>query len=349
MIYQLNKLNNSESGGNLDEQTKNKQKNNTPDEAERVKLDQIIKMLFSVSKKMLIDTLNGLFNESFNPDDVNIKVNKTATEFVPDDLEFNIIRADSFFNIEAKNKPYHFHIEYELSGNDMTIRVFEYAIQKALENQRLEGKKGRRRKKRLYLPRSLVIHFTKNKKIPDKYELEIVFPNGDSYEYTVDVMKYWNYTEKDLIAKKLYNLLPLQIFLLRAELDKVKNQQQPAASRNKAKKIIDKIFMLLNELHEQGEIISDDYSKLITGFTEILRHIDDRYNLELIGEIKMLKNIVDTKILKRANEAEKKLQDERAKLIEGVKKMLSNGEPVNKIVDYMGITEEEINGIQQTN
>jgi hypothetical protein len=60
----------------------NNRENKTSKQNERVKLDQIIKLLFSVSKTMLVNTLNGLFNEDFNPDDVNVNISKTSTEFV---------------------------------------------------------------------------------------------------------------------------------------------------------------------------------------------------------------------------------------------------------------------------
>ena len=321
----------------------NKPTENNKPEKERIRLDEIIKLLFNVSKQTLVNTLNGLFNEQFNSDDVDIKISKTSTEFVPDNLD--IIRADSFFKLEAANKPYHYHIEYQLNANDMTIRVFEYAIQKALENKRVDGRTSR---KILYLPRSLVIHFEKSDSIPDQYELEIVFPNGDSHEYTIAIMKYWEYTDKKLIDKKLYNLLPLQVFLLRAELDKVmksNNEKEQNTAISRAKEMTSKIFTVITELHEEHEINSDDYNKIITGLTEIMNHIDNKYNIKLGGEIEMIKTIADENILKRARQAEQALQSEKAKT---AKKMLLNNEPIDKIIDYTGLTEQEIQNIQKT-
>ena len=309
-------------------ETENGIKKETPED-KRIKLDQIIKLLFNVSHTTLVNTLNGLFNENFNPDDVNVKINKTSTEFVPDNLD--IIRADSFFKLEANGKPYHYHIEYQLNSNDITIRVFEYAIQKALENRRVE--RSGKKKKRLYIPRSLVIHFEKSKSIPDKYELEIEFPDGYVHEYTIDVMKYWEYTEDKLINKKLYNLLPLQIFLLRAELDKVmkaNDKQAQETAITGAKETINKIFTIINKLLDEEKINSEDYDKIISGLTEIMNHLDDKYNLELGGEIEMIKTVADKNILKRATKAEKaqeqaeqKLQQERIEIAKNFIDILS--------------------------
>jgi predicted small metal-binding protein len=234
-----------------------------------------------------------------------------------------------------------------LSGSDITVRVFEYAIQKALENQRIDGKKD---KKVLYLPRSLVIHFEKNSRIPEQYELEIVFPNGESHEYTVDIMKYWEYTDKKLMDKKLYNLLPLQVFLLRTELKKVMKEgdrQNGKLAKSRAKEISDKIFVLITELHEEQKINSDDYNKIITGLTEIMRHLDVKYNLKLRGEIEVIKTIADKNILKRANQAEQALQKEKEKNIEIMKKLLLKNISMEEIMDY-GFTKQEIQDVQKT-
>lgn len=40
---------------------------------EEIKLDQILKVLFRLSKKVMVNLLNGLFDENFCEDDVNIE------------------------------------------------------------------------------------------------------------------------------------------------------------------------------------------------------------------------------------------------------------------------------------
>ncbi|WP_394884703.1 hypothetical protein [Clostridium butyricum] len=59
----------------------------------RVKLDEVLKSLFNVSKKVLIEMMNSLFHEN--------------NEFVTDDSD--IIRGDLFLKISNDNKPYHYH------------------------------------------------------------------------------------------------------------------------------------------------------------------------------------------------------------------------------------------------
>ena len=83
--------------------------NNKQERRESVKLDQILKLLFKVSNKTLVNTINGLFNEKFEPGDITVSVSKTATEFVKDSLD--ILRADMFLKLEKGDKKRHFHIE----------------------------------------------------------------------------------------------------------------------------------------------------------------------------------------------------------------------------------------------
>ena len=77
---------------------------------ESAPIDQILKLLFCVSKQMMVDTLNGLFGEDFSPEDVEIDISKTATEFVSNNLD--MIRADLFLKLMKSKKPRHYHVEF---------------------------------------------------------------------------------------------------------------------------------------------------------------------------------------------------------------------------------------------
>lgn len=47
---------------------------------EKVKLDQVLKFLFSTSNKVLIKLLNGVFDEDFDENEVSLTV--TNNEFI---------------------------------------------------------------------------------------------------------------------------------------------------------------------------------------------------------------------------------------------------------------------------
>ena len=100
---------------------------------ERIKLDEILKMLFSTSNKVLVKLLNGIFDEDFSEDEVEVYV--TNNELVKS--SFDVIRGDRFFklynklgtNLEKHNMNY--HIEFQTTNDKtMVVRMFEYAFKK---------------------------------------------------------------------------------------------------------------------------------------------------------------------------------------------------------------------------
>ena len=310
---------------------------NKKERRESVKLDQILKLLFKVSTKTLVNAINGLFNENFEPDDITVTVSKTATELIKDTLD--VIRADMFLKVTQEDNKRHFHAEYQLSpDNNMGIRVFEYGIIKALETSREDNSDD------IILPKAVVIHFEGSGNIPDQYKKGVVFPNGTRNEYTVDVIKYWTLDDKELIDKKLYNLLPLQLFTLRAELDKITadgSEPSKQTATTKAKTEIDKIVGLVEQLYQDNEINADDHDKIITGLAELVKHLDERYKLN-----QKLSGVNDViKVLNIARKAESKIRNDQA--IEMAEKMLLNKEPIEKIIEYTGLTEKRILAIEK--
>ena len=75
---------------------------------EAVKLDEVLKSLFSTSKKVLINLLNGIFDENFHEDEVGITI--ANNEFIKDSYE--VIRGDMFFEIkDSDDKKMYYHID----------------------------------------------------------------------------------------------------------------------------------------------------------------------------------------------------------------------------------------------
>lgn len=96
-----------------------------------VKLDEILKRLFTTSDKVLIKLLNAIFEENFNPNEVNVSI--TNSEFIDDTLD--VLRADMIFKVfEKGNNKFdknkmNYHIEFQTKNdNTMVIRTFEYGF-----------------------------------------------------------------------------------------------------------------------------------------------------------------------------------------------------------------------------
>ena len=77
-------------------------------------------------------------------------------------------------------------------------------------------------------------------------------------------MKYWEYDDEELLNKKMYPLLPLQLFNLRKELEYARKKNDIAKIQylgQEAKGIAEKIAMESKKLFEEKEIVGDDFHK----------------------------------------------------------------------------------------
>ena len=163
---------------------------------EKVKLDEILKFLFSTSKKVLVNLLNGIFQENFNADEVNLSVSNN--EFIMD--TFDTLRGDVFFDIlNNQSRKISYHLEFQTRNDStMVIRMFEYGFKKGKEQS-----SNRDDFKTIYFPKQKVIFIERNKNIKDVIKLKIVLPDEQSFIYSVPVMKYWEYTDKELIENRV--------------------------------------------------------------------------------------------------------------------------------------------------
>jgi len=326
----------------LSEETENKQ-----ERKESVKLDEIMRLLFDMSKETLVNMLNGLFGETL--DTALVDITKDNAKFVNEQLE--IIEGDLFLRvfIPGTTKPHLFHIEFQTSEDGtMAIRVLKYDINKAVENQRLTGNNN---EFILYMPQSLVIHIEAHENIPDEYKAVIIFADGDVKEFKVPVLKYWKLSDEYLIKYNLFPLLPLQIFLLRAELDKLtKNKDIKAkqAAILKAQDIAEKIAKEAVELNKAGRLIGEDYRKVLAAIANLFIHLNNRYNGddELNERVKSVLVELDFSDNNKIRIIEEK--GEHKKAVETAKKMLLKNKPIDEIIEFTGLTEKEIKEIQKT-
>lgn len=270
-----------------------------------MKLDEVLKFLFSTSNKVLVKLLNGIFDEKFDVDEVELTVSNN--EFVEDDL--GILRGDMFFDILNKNhNKASYHIEFQTKNdNTMVIRMFEYGFKKGKE-QLKNSKKFKEEIKTIYFPKQKVIFFEENKSIENQLKLKIIFPDEQEIIYTVDVIKYWEYTDKELKEKKMYPLMPLQLFNLRKELEKAHNKNDLKKIKElsqKAKNLAEKLAKESAKLFEEDEILGEDFHKMLLAIQNLIEYLNRNYmkdeNIE--NEVnKMTKTLYDPEVEKRGIE-----------------------------------------------
>jgi len=97
--------------------------------------------------------------------------------------------------------------------------------------------------------------------------MRIIFPDGQELKYNILIMKYWEYTDNDLINNKMYPLLSLQIFKLRYQLEKIKRNKVEYKQEKlqdiiiKAKETAEIIAKESEQLYDNKEITGADYIK----------------------------------------------------------------------------------------
>ncbi|WP_346929872.1 DUF4351 domain-containing protein [Clostridium sp.] len=268
---------------------------------EKVKLDQVLKFLFSTSNKVLINLLNGVFEENFNVDEVSLTVSNN--EFIEDTLD--VLRGDMFFRISHdESKKVSYHLEFQTKNDStMVVRMFEYGFKKAKE----EADENSYVKKIIF-PKQKVIFFEENKNIEDKLRLNIVFPDSQQIDYTVPVLKYWEYSDEDLIHKKMYPLIPLQLFQLKKELIKASknnNMEKMKELSYKAKNLATKLANESKELFDSNEILGEDFHKMLLAIQNLIEYLNRNFIKDEILENevnRMTKTLYDPEVEKRGIE-----------------------------------------------
>ncbi|MGL4849194.1 MAG: hypothetical protein ACRC28_09755 [Clostridium sp.] len=309
---------------------------------EAIKLDEILKFSTSVSKGLLLTFLNSLFNENFTEDEVEITVSNN--EFITEKLEK--LRADVFFRVQdIRNfSKTNFHIEFQtLNDRTMIFRMLEYGLEKAVEERELNT---------IIFPKQYVIFIEENEKIPDVLELKIEFGNNQTVQYEVPVMKYWKYNDKDLLEKKMYSLLPLQIFLFRKELSKnFKNGKLKDKEKFlvKIKELTETLVKEATELFKGGEIVGEDYDRILVMIEYLISYLNKKYiyDKDIEEEIRVLnKTYLDSEVVKawlqKREELERSEEKRKKEKIETIRNLFVMGVDKEVIAKATGITVEEV-------
>ena len=306
---------------------------------EKVKLDEMLKDLFSASHRVLVALLNGLFGQDFREEDVEISLG--ATEFVTDSDALGIIRADMFFDVRGTGKPVCFHVEFQiLNDGSMVIRMLQYGIQKAIEKLEVNGDV-------LVLPHQKVIFMEKNAAIPDKLRTLIVFPDGQEVNYEVEVMKYWEYSKEDLVEQKLYPLIPLQLFKLRKDIRNAfhqRNQKKLDELAVELAEIASEVSHTTLELFERDEIMGDDLHKMLVAINNLTEYLNRSYihDPKLEEEVNtMTRTLYDPAVAAQAK-AEGKEEGKEEAIIQVALKMIAKGNDDESVHDMTDLPLETI-------
>ncbi|MDR1649467.1 MAG: hypothetical protein LBR71_04335, partial [Synergistaceae bacterium] len=104
------------------------------------------------------------------------------------------------------NGAYTYHLEAEIKDDEnIVVRVFEYGFAEGLRTKEVldSGKRIT-----LKFPNARIIYWDTTRKTPDEAVLVLEFPDGGSYEYKVEALKFLNHEIEELEKRKLAILFP---------------------------------------------------------------------------------------------------------------------------------------------
>lgn len=166
--------------------------------------DDVYRTLIIRMPQFIIPVINDAFGTKYPMD---VEYEQLKNEFY---TKHGRIVSDSIFMIRG----HIYHIECQSNpDNSMSIRMFEYGMEIALE-------RARKNKDYLHvdLPESAVIYLRHTKNTPDKLTVEVRSPQGQTMTYESKVIKVQNYTKDVIFRKKLLMYLPFYVMRYENEL-----------------------------------------------------------------------------------------------------------------------------------
>ena len=230
--------------------------------------DGAFRTILNDCRKLVIPVINEIFGECYTGDE--------KIEFFPnehfidqqDEADKKRVTDTNFRITGAETKKYHLECESSYPDGKITIRLFEYDSQIALDESEITEETLT-----VTFPNTAVLYLRTRKKTPDKMKYVIVTPGG-TIQYDIPVMKVQSYSLDDIFEKQLLMLIPFYIFSHEDSFaDYNGSSHRLTELQNEYKKILDR----LNNLEEQGIIGAFDKRTIIELSSDVIKEITQKY------------------------------------------------------------------------
>ena len=230
--------------------------------------DGAFRTILNDCRKLIIPVINEICREEYTGEE--------KIEFFPnehfldqqDAADKERITDTNFRVIGRITKKYHLECESSLPDGKITIRLFEYDAQIALDEGEVTEETLT-----VTFPNTAVLYLRNYKKTPDKMKYVIVTPGG-TVKYDIPLMKVQNYTLDDIFEKRLLLLIPFYIFSHEKNFPEYNSNEQKLA---KLKSEYRYILERLNELEQQGVIGAFDKRTIIELSSDVIKEIAQKY------------------------------------------------------------------------
>ena len=291
--------------------------------------DGAFRTILNDCRKLIIPIINEIFGETYTgAEEIRFFPNEHFLA-QQDNADKERITDTNFTILGKTPKKYHIECESSLPDGKITIRLFEYDAQIALDEGEVTEETLT-----VTFPNTAVLYLRTYKKTPDKMKYIIVTPGG-TVQYDVPIMKVQTYSLNDIFEKDLLMLIPFYIFSHEKSFPEYNNTEQKLSElKAEYKKILEK----LDELEQKKVIGAFDKRTIIEISGDVIKEIAQKYENVQRGVGDMMSGaLIETSARRLKNEAENETKRKTAL------KLLKRGkQTVEEIAEDTGLSVPEV-------
>ena len=217
---------------------------------------------------MIIPVINEIFKEHYTgEEEIRFFPNEHFLD-QQDAADKERITDTNFQIIGRIVKKYHLECESSLPDGKITIRLFEYDAQIALDEGEVTEETLT-----VTFPNTAVMYLRAYKKTPDKMKYVIITPGG-TVQYDVPIMKVQSYSLDEIFEKRLLMLIPFYIFSHEKSFSEYNNNEDKLEELKAEYQII---LERLDDLEKQGIIGAFDKRTIIDLSSDVINEIARKY------------------------------------------------------------------------
>ena len=230
--------------------------------------DGAFRTILNDCRKLIIPVINEIFDEHYTgEEEIRFFPNEHFLD-QQDAADKERITDTNFQIIGRIVKKYHLECESSLPDGKITIRLFEYDAQIALDEGEVTEETLT-----VTFPNTAVMYLRAYKKTPDKMKYVIITPGG-TVQYDVPIMKVQSYSLDEIFEKRLLMLIPFYIFSHEKSFSEYNNNEQKLEELKAEYRII---LERLDDLEKQGIIGAFDKRTIIELSSDVIREIARKY------------------------------------------------------------------------
>lgn len=267
--------------------------------------DDVFRTIQERHPKLLIPLINEAFHTEYAEDE--------SVTRLPEEYQKTVSKVIADGCSVIGNRIYHIECQ-STADSGIMLRMVEYDFMLALSHAE-KGKEGYQ----IQFPHSCIFYLRHTKNTPEKEEIKLLFPDGQTIQYRVPTIKAQNYTSREIFEKKLYICLPY--YIMRYE----KHFHEISRDPEKTERFMEEYDQIFSELWEETR---QEETGMYQDLLRLIRKIAD-YQLRKDDDLKeRMGAVMGGKVLELPSDKlrEAKAEGRSEGLTQGITQGITQGE-----------------------